>query len=269
MNKKKVEALIKTALNEGVLTEKEKQVLYKSVKAMGISLDEFEMVIDAWLAKFRMKEKIVKAKNGSAFVDLGLSVKWATCNVGASKPEEYGDYFAWGETEPKSTYEWKNYKHCYGVRMYKNFCYDGFKFIKYCFMTPYGHNKYCDDLDILEPCDDVVSVNYGKNFRMPTEFEMRELARGCKHEMTDLNGVNGCLITGPNGNSIFLPAAGRYDQNELKDAGSDGCYWSSSFVDPHDEPGWAYGLSFGQKSDIDTYRSLRNVGRSVRPVCDK
>lgn len=269
MNQKKVEAIIKKALDDGILTEKEKQVLYKSVKAMGIGLDEFEMVIDAWLAKSRMKEKIVKAKNGLAFVDLGLSVKWATCNVGASKPEEYGDYFAWGETEPKSTYEWKNYKHCYGVRMYKNFCYDGFKFIKYCFMTPYGHNKYCDDLDILEPCDDVATVNYGKNFRMPTEFEMMELANGCKHEMTDLNGVNGCLITGPNGNSIFLPAAGEYDKNELINASSSGCYWSSSFVDPHHEPGYAMGLFWGQKNEIWRCGCYRNKGLSVRPVCTK
>ena len=123
------------------------------------------------------------------YVDLGLSVKWATFNVGATSPEEYGDYFAWGETEPKETYSWATYKWCDG--------------------TDANITKYntIDGKTILEPTDDAAQVHRGDKWRMPTKAECQELIDSCTWEWTTSNNISGYRVTGPNGNSIFLPAA--------------------------------------------------------------
>ena len=158
--------------------------------------------------------------NGHEYVDLGLpsGTLWATCNVGADTPESYGDYFAWGETSPKDTYSWETYKWCKGSQ---------YTLTKYCSNSSYGT---VDNKTVLDPEDDAAQANWGGTWRMPTHDEFTELRTKCTCELTSLNGVYGRKVTGPNGNSIFLPAAGyRYDSS-LYNAGSYGLYWSSTAV---------------------------------------
>ena len=189
-------------------------------------------------------------------VDLGLSVKWATFNVGATNPEEHGDYFAWGETKPKTTYNWSTYKFELGTG------YDG-PFSKYVTYSSYGT---VDNKTVLDPEDDAAHVNWGGSWRMPTDAEWTELRTICTWTWTTQNGVNGRKVTGPNGNSIFLPAAGyRYDTS-FYDAGSYGFYWSSSLST--DDPGYAWGVHFISDGVGRYGYDLRCNGRSVRPVTE-
>ena len=191
------------------------------------------------------------------YVDLGLpsGLKWATCNVGANSPEESGDYFAWGEVEPKTTYNWSTYKYC--VDNYDNLT-------KYCSLSSYGNNGFTDSKTVLDPEDDAAAVNWGGAWRMPTYEEMCELIDECTWTWTTQNGVYGRKVTGPNGNSIFLPAAGCMYNSDLHYAGSYGYYWSSSLS--ADGPSGAYGVDF---DSVYVYRGsyFRYGGRSVRPVC--
>ena len=192
-------------------------------------------------------------ENGHEYVDLGLSVKWATCNVGANAPEESGDYFAWGETQTKSTYDWGTYKWCNG--------------------SPYTLTKYCTDSDcgtvdnktILDKEDDAAAVNWGGSWRMPSDDELTELRTECTWTWTTQNGVNGYIVTGPNGNSIFLPTAGVCLYSNLNFAGSDGWYWSSSLrtVGPYN----ACSVYFDSNS-VNWNTFDRCYGQSVRPVCE-
>ena len=195
--------------------------------------------------------------NGHEYVDLGLpsGTKWATCNVGASSPEDYGDYFAWGETEAKGTYNWSTYKFCKGS--YNTIT-------KYCTESSYGYNGFTDGKTELEAADDAATVNWGGSWRMPTFTQIEELFNNCTREWTTLNGVNGSLLTGPNGNTIFLPAAGYRWNDDLCDAGSLGNYWSSS-LSPYDGD-IAYYLYFNS-GYWDWDINYRNYGFSVRPVC--
>ena len=187
------------------------------------------------------------------YVDLGLSVKWATCNVGATKPEEYGDYFAWGETEPKDYYNWSTYKWCNGS-------YD--TQTKYCTKSSYGT---VDNKTQLELSDDAARANWGGSWRMPTHEEQYELRENCTWTWTTQNGVNGYKVTSKkNGNSIFLPAAGYRNDSSLYYAGSYGYSWSSSLRP--DDPSYAYGLLF-RSYDVGGLSSNRGYGQSVRPVC--
>ena len=191
-------------------------------------------------------------ENGYEYVDLGLSVKWATCNVGATKPEEYGDYFAWGETEPKDYYDWSTYKWCNG---------------SYDTQTKYNTNSSYGTVDnntTLDLSDDAARANWGGSWRMPTHEEQEELRTQCTWTWTTQNGVNGYTVTGPNGNSIFLPAAGyRYDSS-LDYAGSYGRYWSSSLST--DYPYYAYELYFNSDY-VGWSNNDRCIGFTVRPVC--
>lgn len=183
---------------------------------------------------------------GHEYVDLGLpsGLLWATCNVGADSPEEYGDYFAWGETEPKSYYDWSTYFDTND---------GGSTFQKY----------YKGGKTVLEPADDAAHVNWGGSWRMPTKEEQDELRSECIWEWTTQNGVNGRKVTGPNGNSIFLPAAGSRYWSSLGSAGSGGEYWSSSL--DAGSSYLAYGLGF-DSDYVDWHYYDRGVGRSVRPV---
>ncbi|MBP3353720.1 MAG: hypothetical protein J6L02_03610 [Bacteroidales bacterium] len=195
--------------------------------------------------------------NGHAYVDLGLSVKWATCNVGATSPEEYGDYFAWGETTPKTTYDWSTYKYCNGT-------YDSMT--KYCIDSEYGT---VDNKTTLELSDDAAHVNWGGSWRMPTKAEQDELRNtdNCIWTWTTQNGVNGYKVTSnKNGNSIFLPAAGCRDSSDLYYAGSYGYYWSSS-LNPSDSY-YAYYVYFVSGSVYWSYYYGRCYGLSVRAVCE-
>ena len=195
-------------------------------------------------------------ENGYEYVDLGLSVKWATCNVGATKSEDYGDYFAWGETQPKSTDGWSSYKWCNG---------SPHTLTKYCTNSDYG--TY-DGKSTLELADDAARANWGGSWRMPTKEEQDELCDNCTWEWTTQNGVEGCKVTskkkGYTKNSIFLPAAGYRDHIGLKNAGSYGYYWSSSIGT--DYPYDAYYLCF-HSSYVGRGDDLRFCLRPVRPVC--
>ena len=191
--------------------------------------------------------------NGHEYVDLGLSVKWATCNVGASKPEEYGDYFAWGETQPKDYYDWSTYKWCNG---------------SYDTLTKYNTNSSdgtVDNKTTLDLSDDAARANWGGSWRMPTSAEQDELCNNCTWTCTKINGVEVYKVTSNiNGNFIFLPIAGYRRYSDLKYAGGYGDYWSSSL--DTDNPKGAYELSLcsdhvGRSSESSCY------GLSVRPVC--
>ena len=194
------------------------------------------------------------SNNGYEYVDLGLpsGLKWATMNVGANAPEGYGDYFAWGETEPKDYYDWSTYKWCNGSEN---------TLTKYCTSSNYGtvDNKTTLDLE-----DDAAHANWGGAWRMPTFDEFVELWTKCTWEWTSLNGVYGRKVTGPNGNSIFLPAAGCRHGSSLDYAGSYGYYWSSSLYT--DDPLYGWYLSFNS-SNFGMSSRNRCYGRSVRAVC--
>ena len=158
-------------------------------------------------------------ENGHEWVDLGLpsGTKWATCNVGATTPEEYGTYFAWGETESNKT------KTIFNINNYK--WYSGGNIIKYCTSSREGN---VDNIEVLEKADDVASVSWGGKWRMPTDNDFKELRNNCTGEWKTINGVKGYLVIGINNNSIFLPAAGCYKGQMLYNSNSYGYYWTSS-----------------------------------------
>ena len=180
-------------------------------------------------------------------VDLGLSVKWASCNVGASSPEEYGDYFAWGETTTKSSYTESNSVVTYGLSI-----------------SELESRSIIDADGNLTAAYDAATANWGDNWRMPTRDEMKELIDNCTWKWTTQNGVNGYKVTGPNGNSIFLPAAGCRLNTSLYDAGSYGYYWSATSYSLSD---YAYFLNFGSV-DYDCYCNSRDYSQVVRPVSE-
>lgn len=180
----------------------------------------------------------------SGSIDLGLSVKWAAMNVGATAPGDYGDYYAWGETETKLTYNWSNY-------------------FDYVDGIDYNFDKYAlDKKTKLDPEDDVAHVKWGVGWRMPTDVELTELHTKCTWIWTIYGSRNGYMIIGSTGNAIFLPAAG-CRINNFYECGSDGYYWSSSLSE--DASHGAYGMYFNSDG-IDRY-DFRLCGQSVRPVC--
>lgn len=195
---------------------------------------------------------------GLEYVDLGLSVKWATFNVGATSPYETGDFFSFGETEPKDSYTRSNYKYYEPDNLVK--------YTKYNFYTRYGIVDYKYRLDME---DDVARVKWGGDWRMPTIEEMEELVYNCYWEWTEINSsVYGYKVTGPNGNSIFLPA-GYYRDDEDESTTPLTSYLSSTLSNEY--PGHAIGIDF---YDFDYYGSDyydispegRYFGELIRPV---
>lgn len=166
---------------------------------------------------------------GHEYVDLGLGTKWATCNVGASQPYEYGDFYHWGKisTESDNTYTSGEYD--------------------------IGGNRRFD----------VARAKWGGSWRMPTRREILQLIRSCKWQWTSMNGVKGCKVIGPNGNSIFLPAAGDSDAMSRRNIGKHGTYWSSTPI----ENDKAYVLYFSPEK-VNIEQCLRWDGMMVRPVSD-
>ena len=190
------------------------------------------------------------------YVDLGLpsGTLWATRNVGADSPDEYGDYFAWGETEPKEVYDWSTYKWCNGSEN---------TLTKYCGKSNYGYEGYVDDKTELDPEDDAAYVNWGSSWRMPTYSQLIELYDNCTKTWTTQNGVNGCLLTGPNGNTLFLPAAGVHHYSTLGGEGVAADYWSRSLGGSH--LNLAY-LMCIFSDEVWWYNYERCYGFPVRPV---
>ncbi len=200
-----------------------------------------------------------------AWVDLDLpsGTLWATCNVGADSPEEYGDYFAWGETVTKDEYTWNSYKHCDGSR---------YSLTKYCTESSYGTE---DGKTELEPADDAATALWGSDWQMPSREQLLELidSEYTTTEWTQQNGISGILVTSiANNKSIFLPAAGDRSYLSSTGVGSDGQYWSRSLVDWDSDD--AYGLGFSLYSyDAYSYNyrvyansGVRHYGRTIRPV---
>ena len=191
-------------------------------------------------------------------VDLGLpsGTLWATCNVGADAPEEYGDFFAWGETAPKDYYDWRTYQWCNGSQ---------YALTKYCAYTGYGDNGFADFKTELDLEDDAAYVNMGALWRTPSFEQMQELIEHCTMVFTQRNGVRGCLVIGPNSKTMFLPAAGNRWQNEHGDEGLYGIYWTS--MCHYNDPFYAFFFNFD--TDDRTFSNdfnYRSFGFTVRPV---
>ena len=208
------------------------------------------------------------ASSEPEYVDLGLpsGVKWATFNLGATMPQEYGRFFQWGDTTAYSrnvtdgkSFGWASYLWSNGSST---------SLTKYCNDNTYGQ---VDNLSKLVPEDDAASVSWGDNWRMPTESDWKELKNNCSWTWTnDYNGTHVAgfvvtsMVTGYANKSIFLPAAGYRTQNEVKEVGSSGYYWSSSLMPGI--PEFAMAALFGTGNSMLTYSS-RCYGQSIRPVC--
>lgn len=235
--------------------------IYRNDKTVvRIPISEIDSVVFAMFAAPEVPDTPITPPSSSEYeaVDLGLpsGLLWATCNVGASKPEECGGYYAWGETEEKTDYSWDTYKWCNNGR--------DEDLTKYCAESLSGT---FDNKTLLEAEDDVATVKWGGSWRMPTRAEQDELRNECTWEWTELNGVYGCKVTGPNGNSIFLPAAGSRHDTRISYVGRYGYYWSSSLNDSV-----SYGFStyyfYFDANYFNWDNCSREQGLSVRAVCD-
>lgn len=192
--------------------------------------------------------------NGHEWVDLGLpsGTLWATWNVGASKPEDFGNYYALGETETKKVYNWDTYK--YAIGEYK--------------MTKYLLNGYFNEEKpaILEKDDDPATSNWGRGWRTPSKIQWEELLQYTINQWTTRNGVAGRLFTSKkNGKSIFFPAAGNHLESELNHCGSIGFYWSIEFGG-YLASAWYLYLD---SEDCSVRNYYCDLGFSVRPVYEK
>ena len=187
--------------------------------------------------------------NGYEWVDLGLSVKWATQNVGASSPSDYGGYYAWGETRTKDNYAWSN---CFDCLDSTGDSWGTYKIGGKTSISPTsGH--------------DTARANWGSTWRMPTNAEFEELLKKCAWTWTSQGGHNGYKVTGPNGNSIFLPAAGWRSGTNRHDVGGGGYFWSSTLNSSNSN--CARSLYFSSRYQYTSYGN-RRYGNSVRPVTE-
>ena len=197
-------------------------------------------------------------ENGYEWVNLGLpsGIKWASCNIGAEKPEDYGNYYAWGEVTPKDDYLWETYKYANGSSS---------TLTKYCNSAYFGDNDFIDSKTILDADDDAAYMNWGGNWRMPTSEEIDELLNNCTWTWTTQNGVNGYVVASKtNSNSIFLPAAGARYGTSTHGVGSYGRYCSSSL--DVGSPYYAWYLYF-YSDNTSRDNDGRSYGFPVRPVC--
>ncbi len=275
-------------------------IFYLALPAVGDGTLIFSVPGDAGTSSYRSSKAITKSieagkfyrstvqmtvqSDNADYVPMGDGLKWATRNVGASAPHEYGDYFAWGETEPyyrdgysqespiadahwktgKTGYNWSNYSLANGA---------GNKLTKYCDKESYGNEGFTDALTTLVPADDAATKNLGTPWRMPTIEEWQALLKAEDFTWAWVknfngSGTNGRLVisrkSGVEGNCIFLPAAGYRFDAYLYYTGPNGYYWSSSLLDT-DYPGNAYGLIFNSVI-ADWDNDIRYYGQSVRPV---
>lgn len=201
------------------------------------------------------------AQNASKhqYVDLGLSVKWATCNIGATKPEERGEFFSWGETENKRKNNWDTYKYSEGSKK---------SLTKYCSNPDYAWHGLVDSVSVLDLEDDVAHMKWGGTWRIPTKAQIDELLENCTWEWTTLNEVNGYKVTskkpGYTDRSIFLPVTGKYEDGKVFNYRSHGYYWSRNCGTITSEI--AYTLEVYTKGASAEMQS-RCESLAVRPVC--
>jgi hypothetical protein len=212
-------------------------------------------------------------------VDMGLSVKWASCNLGASQPEEYGDYYAWGEVYPYywslENHTWRDGKSAgYDLASYRwcNGVYN--KITKYCYGadSQWDGEGNPDNKRVLDPEDDAAHVVLGGNWRMPTYEEWQELGSHCAWQFTTLNGVSGYKVTskksGFTDKWIFLPSAGFLDERSSTNVGQDGDYWSSTIMFYGNGSQFAMRIGWGEVLNISDTWEERYRGLSIRPVSD-
>lgn len=218
-----------------------------------LDLDKLQIMLDEALEKETresLNEFLNKNlnTNGHEYVDLGLpsGTLWATCNVGAIKPEYPGLYFAWGETEPKEVYNWQTYK-------FNNTTHN---------LSKYNHT---DSLETLLPEDDAATVNMGGDWHMPTKKQLEELTANTTIIWTTMNGVNGRLFTSKtNGNTLFVPAAGYRFDDSVSNEGSGAYVWNSSLSVAYPSSAW---ILYFNSSNMSVYSNgARCLGRSVRGV---
>ena len=213
--------------------------------------------ISAVLLLLGLSIATVSCGGSHKYVDLGLpsGTMWATCNVGASTPEGYGDYFAWGELTPKQRYDWDTSK-----------WYNGGPIISLTKYITYYMYGFVDNKTTLDLSDDVAHGIWGGNWRMPTDAEWRELQNICTWTWTSRAGRHGYKVTSKkNGNSIFLPAAGCRDDTSIENKGSFGHYWSSSLRDNNIDR--SAKCVYFSPTLMEWKSSDRCYGLSVRPVC--
>lgn len=189
-----------------------------------------------------------KELNGHEYVDLGLAsgTMWATTNLGAEKPGQSGDYFAWAENYSKASFSWETYKYGEDESALSAF-------------------NATDSLKTLKDNSDAATTAWGKGWSTPTKEQFQELIDKCTWEWDKQDGLHGYKITGPSGKSIFLPAAGYYHKTTHKAESEEGGYWTGNLCDE----GYtnAYGLAFDQEDkDLESYE--RCFGQSIRPVCN-
>ncbi len=210
--------------------------------------------IIAFLTMAEAQENMI---NGHEYVDLGLpsGTLWATCNVGANSPEEYGDYFAWGETTPKEFYSWGTYKWCNGTSN---------SLTKYCFDGKWGTvDRYIE----LVHEDDAAHVNWGNGWRMPSADQIRELIKYCNWEWTFIDNISGCkFVSTINGNSLFFPAAGWYIDTSIEKAGAYGTYASRSIYGYNPAHNYRLYIHFEGSFGWGCSNRFRFLGQSIRPV---
>ncbi len=213
------------------------------IEKITASLSEQPCVV----ANDNVVETLNVVEDGFRIVDLGLSVKWASCNLGASTSEQSGNYYAWGELNKKANYNANNSAtYSYSLSELRSM-------------------KVIDSNNILLPSKDAASVKLGKNWRMPTREETEELIKKCKWEWGLKNGVKGYKVTGPNGHFIFLPAKGYFFGSQLYDTDEIGNYWTST---GYDNGNFSYTLDFSNRRPKVT-SSGRSGGRCIRPVYEK
>lgn len=232
------------------------------VRQEGYNVKELEIVIEPGKLNMQTISLTKSEEKGHTYVDLGLSVKWATCNIGAVTPQDFGGYYAWGEVKSKDNYTWSTYKYCEGTYL---------SLIKYCDVNGYGN---MDNRTVLGIADDVAASTWRGKWRMPTNQEFEELIANCTWISAKVDNVTGFLVKGTKpgytDSSIFLPAGGYYKDYTCTGKGSMGAYWSGSLGinSPHQARGIYF--SYGGNSALNQYGPFvdsRCYGLSVRAVC--
>ena len=250
------------SLNPSIAYVSEDGVLY------GVSMGETQVGYKASGLSMTLQDVTVLSHiQVPGIVDLGLSSNWASFNLGATKPEEYGYYYAWGETEPKKSYTDDTYKYIHHGNFTSLYT-DLIKYNKDPFM---GYDGFTDWKATLENSDDAAWVKLGPQWHMPTLNDIYELCTRCLWSFTTRNGVKGLLVTGPSGNSIFLPAAGSMLNSSVGMAGTAGFYWGNQYDASFccDAMTLWFHEQVGQDEFFEYYYYYRARGHTIRPVTNQ